>query len=406
MKISILIFLALALQACSFQNKEQGITEVAENPNVKIIDIDKGVYKKSISFENYFNVPKTILLETNEKCLIREIQSLEIFENKIYILDSRANNLYVFDMEGNYLYQIASSGAGPGEYVQISDFTIDRNTHTIYVFDESASKVHKYNLQTKQYVSSIDVPKTGNQHFYLQYADNRLFVNETALDGKEPKHLLKMLDAESGELEKLFLDSKVYNKGWNLTLRNYHNHFYGKGTTSPKFIELFMDRIFSVGDEGITPSYIVRSKDFVTDEDVLNLVNTYYENGELYNFMSVATANKIYHIENYVESESFVYFRFQRGISQQHLFYNKQNGTILLTDNFTNDYFAKNFSMNLNFCYYDNSGAYGYIPTESLSLIKHHIIDENLLNPQIDNYESIKNIEEDSNPIIIYFPYK
>lgn len=404
-KYILLIFIS-ALQACSIENKEEAIKQIDANPNVKTINIDNGDYKENISFAEYFNSPKTILLETADNCLIQEVQSLEIYENNIYILDSKANRLFVFDMEGRFLHQIGSPGSGPGEYVQISDFTIDREKRIIYVFDEFVSKVHKYSLQTSQYLSSINIERVGNQTFYLQYTGGKLYLNETAIDGKEPKHLLRMLDSQTEEQEGLFLDSKLYNKGWNLTLRNYHNFFYGKGTKSPKYIEWFMDTIVAVEGDKIYPSYIVSSKDFASENDVKRLIDTYYSNGRSYDFESIASDGKIYHIDNFVESGTFVYFRFEKSNTACHLFYNKQNETVQITEDFTDDYFAKGFSMNQNFCYYDESGAYGVIQTDLLPLIKGHVIDSGFLNPQIDNYDKIKNIKEDSNPIILYYPFK
>lgn len=405
MKKNILLLLLAMLQACSIQDKE-AIKGIDANPNVRTINIDNGFYMESISSAEYFNSPKTILLETTDSCLIQEIQSLEVYENNIYILDNSANRLYVFDMEGDFLHQIGSPGAGPGEYIQIADFSIDRENHIIYVYDEFASKVHKYNLQTSQYLSSITIQKTGNQNFYIQYTEGNLYLNETAIDGKEPKHLLKMLNAQTGKLEEIFLDSKQFNKGWNLTLRNYHNFFYGKGTKFPKYIEWFMNTILTIDGNNIYPSYIIQSKDFATENDVKKLIDTYYSNDRIYNFESIDSDGKIYHIENFVESDKFVYFRFKKSNSTHHLFYDKKDDTVQFTTKLTNDYFAKGFLMNQNFCYYDETGAYGIMQTDFIPLIKEHFIDRGFLNMQLDNYEKIKQIAEDSNPIILYYPFK
>lgn len=404
-KYSLLLFLFI-LQACSIENKEESIKQIDANPNVKTINIDDGSYKESISFVEYYNSPKTILLETTDSCLIQEIQSLEVYENNIYILDNMANRLYVFDIDGKFSHQIGAPGAGPGEYIQIADFSIDRVNHIIYVYDEFASKVHKYNLKTSQYLSSITIQKTGNQNFYILYTEGKLYLNETAIDGKEPKHLLKMLNAQTGKLEEIFLDSKQFNKGWNLTLRNYHNFFYGKGTKFPKYIEWFMNTILTIDGNNIYPSYIIQSKDFATENDVKKLVDTYYSNDRIYNFESIDSKGKIYHIENFVESDKFVYFRFKKSNSTHHLFYDKKNDTVQYTTNLTNDYFSKGFSMNQNFCYYDKTGVYGIVQTDFIPLIKEHYIDRGFLNMQLDNYEKIKQIAEDSNPIILYYPFK
>lgn len=403
-----LLIIFLLSQGCSPLKSKGGmdISPITTNPNVEIINIDDGIYKEKISFTDIFSPPQTILLETKDECLIRDIQSMEVFHNHIYILDDKENRLYVFDLKGRFLYQIGSAGGGPGEYIQISDFTIDRENSVIYVLDESADKIHKYNLKNQEYISSIKVRKNGRQHFYLQFVNHKLYINDTAIDEQSPKHLLKCVNPETGELEKLFLDSKEYNLGWNLPLRNYHNFFFGKGTDAPKYIEWFMNTIVSLENGEITPAYIIESNDFATSDEVNNLIEAYRKNHNSYDFGSINSSGKIYHIENFVESDKLIHFRYEKSGEKYHLFYNKETKISELTDNLTNDYFAKDFNMNQTFCYYDRNGAYGIVSTELLPLIKSHIINTGILNPQIDKYDRIKNIEEESNPIIFFYPFK
>lgn len=402
-----LLAISLLSHGCSSPKSKESmaISPIVTNQNAEIINIDDGIYKEKISFAEIFSAPQTILLETKDECLIKDIQSMEVFNRHIYILDDEENRLYVFDLKGHFLYQIGSAGGGPGEYIRISDFTIDRTNSIIYILDESADKIHKYNLKNKEYISSIKVKKNGRQHFYLQYINHKLYVNETAIDEQSPKHLLKCIDPETGELKNFFLDSKEYNRGWNLPLRNYHNFFFGKGTDSPKYIEWFMNTIVCLENGEITPAYIVKSNDFATNDDVSTLIEAYRKKN-LYNFESITSSGKIYHIENFVESDKFIHFRYEKSGIRYSLLYDKGTKTSIFTDNFTNDYFAKDFCMNQTFCYYDKCGAYGVVPTELLPIIKKHVIETGILNPEIDQYDNIRNIKEEANPVIFSYPFK
>ena len=41
--------------------------------------------------------------------------------------------LYVFDTQGEYKFAIGKRGSGPNEYMQINDFSIDKEKNLIYV---------------------------------------------------------------------------------------------------------------------------------------------------------------------------------------------------------------------------------------------------------------------------------
>jgi hypothetical protein len=44
----------------------------------------------------------------------------------MYILDKRNSSIVMFDVNGNYLNQLDRRGNGPGEYLDIADFTVSR----------------------------------------------------------------------------------------------------------------------------------------------------------------------------------------------------------------------------------------------------------------------------------------
>lgn len=91
------------------------------------IDINKAEVKDYIPMSIVFKSMKIIPLETNENSLIARINKIEIYNNWIFVIDNfKANALHIFDKEGNYIKQIGRKGSGPGEYKQLSTFTIDK----------------------------------------------------------------------------------------------------------------------------------------------------------------------------------------------------------------------------------------------------------------------------------------
>lgn len=404
------LFVVLIVFCCySCTSSKKGgtaISHIDTNNNVEVIDIDKGEKKERISFSEFLEEPQVTILETKDECLIKRINTLEFFDNKIYILDETINRLFVFDMDGHFLYRIGAAGGGPGEYVAISDFTIDRENNIIYVFDEATSRIHKYDALSQKYLSTIKIEQKGRQHFYIQFIGGHLYMNETAIEGSGDQYLLKQLDPETGKQIKAYLDADKYNKGWNLTLRTYHSFFYGKSTPSPKYIEMFMDTIIAIEKDKIIPAYAIKSKDFASHEDVQTLMEEYYKNDNTYDFSSIVSSKKIYNINNYVETPNIVYFRYEKEDDTHHLIYNKQNGDIQITKRLINDFIMESLPMNPDFCHYNEKGVFGIISTEIIPFIMDNVIIPGNLNPNIDQHKELMNISEESNPIILYYPFK
>ena len=82
-----------------------------------------------------------IKLETNEQCLIENINQIEVFNGHIYILDNYS--LYVFGFDGKYIKKLQRSGNGSGEFMVPNNFWIDKNGYIYYIgfYIESVVKI-------------------------------------------------------------------------------------------------------------------------------------------------------------------------------------------------------------------------------------------------------------------------
>ncbi|MCD8179397.1 MAG: 6-bladed beta-propeller, partial [Tannerellaceae bacterium] len=98
-----------------------------------------------------------IKLELTDESLIGEITKLEIFEDRIYILDYNTKALFVFSIEGEYLFKIHQLGNGPGEYSQLDFFTLDRERRRIYLTDLMSYFIIEYDLKGN-YISQVKIP--------------------------------------------------------------------------------------------------------------------------------------------------------------------------------------------------------------------------------------------------------
>lgn len=98
----------------------------------------------------HFNL---IPLETNDECLISDIDVIKKRDNKYYIQSGR-KYLHVFDENGKFLRKIGTIGEGPGEYSILSDFDVDKDhiylltLHKLYVYDLSGEFQKEIHLES------------------------------------------------------------------------------------------------------------------------------------------------------------------------------------------------------------------------------------------------------------------
>lgn len=102
------------------------------------IEIDKEAYEmigNAKGFSELFTLNNTIQLESNDECIIGEIESVIYLkkENKIIVLDSDiTKEVYIFNLEGEYLNKIGKRGSGPGEYLKPMKIAYENGVLVVY----------------------------------------------------------------------------------------------------------------------------------------------------------------------------------------------------------------------------------------------------------------------------------
>lgn len=100
----------------------------------------KGDINNLLQIDSIFSDIRTIPLETNEECLITSIVKVRFHADKMFLQD-HAEKLFVFNTNGKFLYKIGKKGRGPGEFLELRDFDIDKDGN-IYILE--FQKILKY----------------------------------------------------------------------------------------------------------------------------------------------------------------------------------------------------------------------------------------------------------------------
>ncbi len=143
MKKSFLLAAVLVLCGCRSKN-----TPLAIEPDKTIVFTEKtaGVIPDIIDSVEY------LALETCEGSIYSGITKMMVKNNKIYIGDSFRQKIVVFDLSGRFLYNIDKKGRGPGEYLELKNFTVDNNS--VYVIDNRTNTVTAYSDANGEYMWS------------------------------------------------------------------------------------------------------------------------------------------------------------------------------------------------------------------------------------------------------------
>ncbi|WP_057938619.1 6-bladed beta-propeller [Algoriphagus resistens] len=116
--------------------KSKGITTY-EVPKAGESNYDLSELSKSIDY---------ISLETNEESFLSLIQDIEIYKDRVFVVDF-PGRILVFDINGKFLQRIGKEGEGPGEFYNLNSFVINKETETVHV--ASGRRLISYTLDNK-----------------------------------------------------------------------------------------------------------------------------------------------------------------------------------------------------------------------------------------------------------------
>jgi hypothetical protein len=396
--------MVISFVACSVRDKSYEIRPVQRAENIFTIDLDTIPKEKEIYLSTIFKSVKPIILETGKNILIGNIDVLQAFDSKLFILDRMyAKSLFVFDMEGTFIKKIGALGRGPGEYMNITDFTINPEKKEIYLLDSSGYMVHQYTTDGV-YIGSfrIDTAEEIAVRF-IQYHQGNLYTDVYRFSkDKENDYLLQVVNMKSGQQEGRFLKTKQYNKGWNELLVVDQHFFTSRLSEEPKYIQMFMDTIISIHKNGITPFLAIKSKDMVSSKDMEAL--TEEDPSDRYRHLMFRT-NKIFSIIHYIESKNHVVFKYRHGKILYSVLHDLSTSTTRIANTLTNDLVYTGNGLVPHFEFSDEEGAYEWInPLYMPDLLDK--IQQGALVPDLENEDQLLTLTEESNPVIFYYEYK
>ena len=368
------LYILLVFGACLIGCQTQ---EIKNNNDYVTVKIDESQFKDEFLLSENIKIHKVIRLETNSDCPIGNIDNLQYYNSKIYILDRlKARSIFVFDSTGAFQNKVSRIGKGPGEFFRPTNFAFDGTTNKIYILDGNFRKVNIYDdsgafekaIQIEFFASDLRISQNGNINF----------------SGRDS--LQFYITDPNGQV---IFKSLENIRQFSHTLSNPLSQLGDEVL----FIRNFDDTIYSVVNNKLSPKYFIDfGENSITREDVLkqNLpMNSF-------GFYDIKIPEKVMHsVRSANFNDEYLRFHFRHG-KDNYLNIIKKKDSSLLTiksSNISNDIFGGSM-------YTSRYMAEDYF----IGLINQSKLDENSLK-ELGNYIDVSGLDEYSNPILVFYSY-
>jgi hypothetical protein len=147
----------------------------------------KGVYQDQLDKQIKFGAFKEIEFDFS-KVPLKKVIRIDLFDNKLFILERERNEIYVIDKNGKYLYTVGRPGQGPGDLEYARDFFIapDNKIYVtnllpkrIEIFDIKGTPLGRIKVETPTEYDYPEVILKDRKHIFTGSNLNHLvFAND------------------------------------------------------------------------------------------------------------------------------------------------------------------------------------------------------------------------------------
>ena len=401
----LLCICAMILFSCAAEK-----ASYSSNTKVYAVNFDTIKMKHDFCYSNLFDSVTIIRLD-NAQVMIGSIDKMDLYKDKLIILDERmAKGVFVFDKRGNFIRKIGSVGFGPEEYAACTDFAVDSQNSIIYIYDWVGKKIYLYNIDTGNYLRTIRLENGTEIHRIwcnsgMLYAVNTFFSSWNADD---KNYILRQLDVDSGCEIAQWMDVEQYNKGWR-DMFSYSSLFYHIKEGKDLFAFGLSDTVMCINNGEITPYMAFSGDKVIKPEDISEEEKRGLLDSKIRAEMRLRLGHKMDKITgvlNMFECDNYMYFSYTTwplylGVC------NMGTGEVSTYSSFKDDilYTPQFVHYTLpSFLTSDVGGVYYCVGTDYLPELKHHQ-KEGFISNEVINKEILEDLNEDSNPILLYYEY-
>ncbi len=414
MKRLILIFASflVGMYSCNTQDKGD-----SGDGFVYKINIDNAPKAKAHPLSDFCNDVTTIILETTHESLLTKIDKVIHANDRLYVLDRAykgVGTIAEFDMDGRFIKRYGGVGRGSGEYIGVFNFTVDEQNGLMHLFDHSTNRVISYELESGRYVNDTRFEQTtmsiGSSIISigdLIYAD----LDYRTFD--ESNYMLKSWNRADPAIENHYLPVGVYLKGWDdVSVASNNSFIFNVGNDYALFSNKFSPNVFKVTADGISNYIHIESKNFIDRKGRQIVAEAIEKNNSTAYLTALQNLNRFNGIRYYFETERYICFWIGRGSSLYMFMYDK-NSEEIKSGYFNYDPVVVVKSDNghlaaqsiLRPMQASAEGLFYNVPSQMIPRLR-TAAQEGMLVDDLDRLEELKQLPDDSNPVIFYMKFK
>ncbi len=321
-----------------------------------------------------------VQLETNENCLIGNINKIVCYKNYILVFDLFNQTLFLYNENGDFLRKISKRGGGPGEFLELQDFSVDSISNQLLLLDYQ--KIHKFSFDGK-YIESMNIPFIASSFSLLPF-DNIAFYG-----GAQEDRII--ITDNSGKIKRKYFPYSLRSRINPLQPISHYNN-------KTLFDIPFCDTIYMIKEKGITPFLFLDFGDLsFTYDDYNNLSDVQKQNVANY----VHSSNIFMYHYLFIPTRKYFYFAITTGEVAYSGFYDLQTGNKLFfpMKETNNDLFKASFQF-FPLGVKNNDFIFSLSANSILMSTENEIIKSK----KIDSI--IKSIDEYSNPVLLFVKIK
>lgn len=356
-----------------------GMLTACQAPSVKetcrTLSVD--LTQEPASFTDIFSHMELIPLETNDSCLLININKLVQFQEALYIFDAQRPALYVFDPAGNFIRQIAKKGNGPGEYQLIYDFALDKKQNQIILLSPYGF-IQSYSLEG-DFIEKKVLPVKPN-YYSIDWVDADHWVLWSCVNEEEEG--ITLVDRDSmNRTNGYWHNDRILDMGIMKPFYSYEGQLY--------FTTAYQNVVYEVETDTLRPSY---QWDFGREgihadllEKYLSIENEGQRNDQLLN--DLADGNFPFAMTVHHQNKRFYSVSLQKGLGTAdtfvHVFYDKVTGRSYIFDNkvegmsFRPLWFTDDYVLSLVYASDERTPFQSFLPTEDFAALTSQNEDDN-----------------------------
>lgn len=279
---SCFVTIVFSFLSCSDNKPALPITEI-------IIDSKNEVDISRSLTTDYFKSRRLVKLETTDESLITRINRLIVYDNKYYIFDQQNKSVFIFDESGKYISKINNIGKGPGEYIQLTDFTIDTKNKQIILLCDIPSCLIYYDLDGKY----LNQKKNEKLIHYISAGQNSIFFVNFLITYNE-----NYIVIQNGSKYSEFLPVEDYIK--NKDFYSIHPNIIRSDYTY--FFKVYDNLVYELTDDNVVPKYKILFGNKAVDRSIIN-------DNQLEKIMDISSKEDlICRIDEFRECENYLTF--------------------------------------------------------------------------------------------------